>query len=42
MIVDQLSSKAVMRRNTEKALRRYDQNKLKNMIDRANEKARKK
>lgn len=41
MIVDQLSSKAVMRRNTEKALRRYDQNKLKNMIDRANEKARK-
>ncbi len=36
MIVDQLSSKAVMRRNTEKALRRYEEKKLREIVDKAN------
>lgn len=35
-IVDQLSSKAVMRRNTAKALRRYEPEKLKKIVDRSN------
>ena len=35
-IVDQLSSKASMRRNTEKALRRYEGKKLREIVDKAN------